>query len=100
MKINPIQFYRNVQQSGQLGKKAANGASGAKGKPSAAQPMDSVTLSDKASLFSSALQHAKEAEDIREARINRIQQQIKDGSYSVRSIDIAERMIDNAKPVR
>jgi flagellar biosynthesis anti-sigma factor FlgM len=97
MKINPLQLYRSIQQSGQGGKRATNGANG---KPSATQPMDRVTLSDKASLFSSALQHAREAADIREAKISRIQQQIKNGSYSVRSIDIAERMIDNAKPVR
>ena len=89
MKINPIQLYKGIQQRGQVGKKES-------GKSVSNQQKDQVTFSSQAKLFSSALQHAKEAEDIREGKIHRIQEQIHNGTYSIKGPDIAQRMLTGA----
>jgi|GEM_PF-2831386 len=89
MRINPIQVYKNIQQTGQVGKREAKGSS----KPVVSQVKDQVTLSDQAKLFSSALQRAREAEDIRMEKVRRIQEQIQKGTYNIKASDIAERML-------
>lgn len=92
MKINPIQLYKGIQQSGQVGKKEKNESS----KSVSYQQKDQVTFSLQAKLFSSALQHAKEAEDIREDKILKIQDKIHNGTYSIKGSDIAQRMLTGA----
>jgi len=57
---------------------------------------DNITLSESGKIFNHALKAVRDEMDVREAKVNQISKQIKNGEYKVNSADIASKMIPNS----
>jgi flagellar biosynthesis anti-sigma factor FlgM len=58
---------------------------------------DSVTLSDSARSLSAAREAVQKAPDVREQKVADIKQQVTDGTYSVSSRVLAQKMVEATK---
>jgi len=57
---------------------------------------DNITLSEGGKIFNHALKAVREGMDVRDAKVNLISKQIRNGEYKVNSDDIASKMISSS----
>jgi len=92
MRINPIQVYRQVQQT-TLNRQTKTD----KAAPSSAQGrQDALTLSEEAQVLAEAMKRAQDAPDVRGEKVTALKQQIDQGTYQADSRQVAESLLRHA----
>lgn len=76
-----------------LGIGKTNAVSGVKGKK---MGQDELALSGESRIKQRAFQAARQADDIRQERVDRLREQISSGTYTVTDDEVAEKMIARA----
>lgn len=65
-------------------------------KPEGLGKKDEMSISNEAQVMGKIMQRIKETPDIREDKINELQQQIRQGTYSVSAENVAEKILKGA----
>jgi negative regulator of flagellin synthesis FlgM len=87
-----VQQAQNAHTANHAGKHAAKAAS-------ESSRADSVVLSDSARSLAAAREAVKSAADVREDKVNDIKQRVSDGTYSVSSRVLAQKLLDTSNKV-